>query len=293
MPELPEVEIIVRDLKNKVRKRTFIDVWTDFPKMIKKPDSFSKFKKEIIGKKIEKVWRKGKNILFNLSGDYCLLIHQKLTGHLLLGKWKYEKGKWNPLIKGPLSNDPMNRFLHLILFLDNKEQLALSDLRKFAKVKLQKCKELMTSDDIKSLGTDPLEKNLTFGIFKKIIYSRKKKIKQILMDQTLISGIGNIYSDEILFEAKINPLRYSNDLSENEVKRIYEAMHKILRKAISLRGESISDFRDIKGRRGLFDKERKVYRREGKKCFRCGAIIKRVRIGGRSSYFCPQCQKIK
>jgi len=295
MPELPEVETIVKDL-NKTQPPIlgagFLDVWTDFPKMIKLPKIFEQFKKEIKGKKIQRIWRRGKNIIFDLSSKKSLLIHQKLTGHLLLGKWRLEKGEWISEIPGPLSEDPINKFLHLIFWFDNGRQLALSDLRKFAKLELWDKEELEKSEEIKSLGPEPLEKKFTFEKFKECLRNKKGKIKQVLMDQTVISGIGNIYSDEILWTAKIHPFKDVSQLNEGELKEIYQAMRKILLKAIELGGESISDFRRISGERGYFDKERKVYRKEGEKCSQCGGIIKRVKLAGRSAHFCPNCQKI-
>jgi formamidopyrimidine-DNA glycosylase len=291
VPELPEVETIVRDLNKEVLSRTFFDVWTDFKKMIKKPKSFEEFKKEIKGKKILNIRRRGKNIIFELSDNRSLLIHQKLTGHLLFGKWQFLNGDWQSLIPGPLSEDPMNKFLHLIFWLDDKRQLALSDLRKFAKVELIKKEEL--EKELKSLGPEPLEKDFDFKKFKEQILKKKRgKIKQVLMDQEVIAGIGNIYSDEILWQAKVHPFKDIKRLSDEEIKEIYLAMREILKKAIAARGESISDFRRISGEKGGFDPLRKVYRREGEKCSRCGSIIKRIKLGGRSAHFCPNCQKL-
>ncbi len=292
MPELPEVETIVRDLKKRIISRRIKDVWTDFKKMIKRPNSFNEFKRGVIGKTIKKVERRGKNILIGLSENMTLLVHQKLTGHLLLGGWRQVNGRWKSLIKGPLADDPMNRFLHLIFFFDNNEQLALSDLRKFAKIELWHNNQLKESKIFKKLGIEPLSKDFTFEKFKSILKGRKGKIKQILMNQELIAGIGNIYSDEILWYAKVHPLKRLEDLDDKELRRIYTSIKIILKKAISLRGESISDYRDIDGYRGKFDKLRRVYRREGKSCFRCGTRIKRLKIGGRSAYFCPRCQHL-
>lgn len=291
MPELPEVETVIRDLNAKVLGRTFVDVWTDFSRIVKRPKDFSRFKKNIKNKKIQKIWRRGKNIIFELSGNKTLLIHQKLTGHLLLGDWKREQKGWRSQIPGPLSDDPRNRFLHLIFFLDDSRQLALSDLRKFAKVEFWSKDEFKNSEEFTNLGPEPLEENFTLKKFKEAILKRKRgKIKQVLMDQKVIAGIGNIYSDEILWEAKINPLRDISELNDEKFKKIYQAMRKILTKAIELGGESFSDFRRISGEKGYFDKARKVYRREGQKCFRCGTIIKRLKLGGRSAHFCPVCQ---
>ena len=297
MPELPEVETTVRDLNKKILGLKIKDVWTDFKKMVKKPallagglSDFDSFKKEIIGQRIEKIKRRGKNILFYLSGGKIMLIHQKLTGHLLVGKWKLESGKWKSLIKGALE-EKINTFIHLMFFLSNDKMLALSDLRKFAKVLVIDAKNLDSLKDIKNLGPEPLDKNFDFEKFKERLKNRRGKIKQVLMDQEVIAGIGNIYSDEILFEARVHPLKDVSKLSERELKEIYRAMKKILKQAIKLKGESISDYRTPSGKRGGFDRLRRVYRREGEKCPRCGAIIKRIKLAGRSAYFCPKCQK--
>jgi len=265
MPELPEVETTVQGLRNKVLNRTFVDVWTDWEKQIKKP-SFSIFKRTIKGKKINNIWRRGKNIVFDLSDDYSLLIHQKMTGHLLYGNWKKEK---------------VNEYIHLKFFLD-KGVLVLSDLRKFAKVELWKTKDLLKYLD--SLGPEPLEIN--FKEFK----LKKGKIKQVLMNQNVIAGIGNIYSDEILWESKINPFKDASQLTDKELKLIFNNTKKVLKKAVRLKGTSISDYRDVQGEKGFFGKERKAYQRD--KCQRCNFPISREKIGGRTASFCPKCQKI-
>jgi len=290
MPELPEVETTVKELNREVLGWTFIDVWSDFKKMIKEPESFDKFKKEIKNKKIKRIWRRGKNILFDLSGDKTLLIHQKLTGHLLSGKWEFKGGRWFPP-SGPLS-EKINTYVHLLFTFDNGQMLALSDLRKFAKVELWNTETLKESEEMKSLGPEPLEKDFTFEKFEETLRQTQGKIKKVLMDQTVIAGIGNIYSDETLFEAKIHPFKEVSKLSKIEFKRIYQSMQKILKRAIELKGESISDFRRISGEKGGFDPLRKVYRREGQKCLRCGTIIKKAKIAGRSAHFCPRCQKL-
>ena len=292
MPELPEVEIIVRGLKKKVLNKKIKNLWTDSPKLIKKPKSFTAFKKALKGRKIEAVRRRGKNILLEVSGGKTILIHQKLTGHLLFGKWRRKKGKWISEINGPLAEDPMNKFLHIIFWLDKGCQLALSDLRKLAKLELWDKKELERSKGFLELGPEPLSRDFSLQKFKEAIAKKKGPIKRVLMDQKVIAGIGNIYSDEILWQAKVHPLRPVPSLRERELKKIYKEIKEVLKKAISLGGESISDFRKLSGEKGGFDKERKVYRREGKRCPRCGGIIKKLKIGGRSAYFCPRCQKI-
>lgn len=275
MPELPEVQTTVNGLTIKVLKRTFIDVWSDWNKLVKKPKSFGLFKKEIRHKKIIKIWRRAKNIIFDLSEGYSLLVHQKMTGHLLTGKWK---------------DDPYNRFIHLILFLDDGNKIALSDARKFAKVELWKTQEL--EKELEKLGPEPLDKNFTFEKFKKIFDNKRGKVKQVIMNPEIIAGIGNIYSSEALWQAKIHPERNIAKLSEKELKSLYEAIRKVLALGVKLGGESFSDYRKPDGTKGNFDTERKAYKREGQKCARCGTKIKRIHFGGRSAFFCPRCQKI-
>jgi formamidopyrimidine-DNA glycosylase len=289
MPELPEVETTVRGLKLKVLNRAFIDVWSDWKKIIKKPRDFELFKKELNNKKIKKVWRRAKNIIFDLSDNYSLLVHQKMTGHLLVGRWQEKKGAWKPEKPGPL-NDPYNRFIHLIFFLDNKEMLVLSDARKFAKVELWKTKDLLK--EFEKLGPEPLEKDFTFEKFKKVLKGKKQKVKQVIMDQSVIAGVGNIYASEALWQAKIHPEKSVAKLTEKELKLLYQSIKKVLELAVKLGGESFSDYRKPDGTKGNFDSERKAYKREGQKCHRCGTKIKRIKVGQRSAFFCPRCQKI-
>jgi len=293
MPELPEVETIVRDLKKKIIGRTIKAAWFDAPKLIKPS---AKNLQKIKGLKIEDIKRRAKNILIYLSDKKLLLIHQKLTGHLLYGKWKIKKiqnskFKVQSLLKGPLEED-VNNYIHLIFYLDNGWQMALSDLRKFAKILFGSQEEIENLEEIKKLGPEPLEKSFDFKKFKEVITRKSGKIKQVLMDQNVIAGIGNIYSDEILWEAKIHPFRAVKSLSEDDLKKIFLSLKKILSEALRLRGTSVSDYRDPAGKKGYYEVRRRVYQREGEKCRRCSALIKRVKIAGRSAHFCPKCQKI-
>jgi len=289
MPELPEVETIVRDLDREVRNKTFLDIWTDARNLIKR-DTFESFKKKLIGKKILRVRRRAKNILIDLSEGYVLLIHQKMTGHLLLGKWKFEKEKWVAEKEGPLSLDPMNRFLHVVFLLDDKRQLALSDARKFAKIELWEKEELGKSEEFLRIGPEPLEEDFTFEKFEKLFEKKRGKIKQVLMDQSIIAGIGNIYASEILFESKIHPEDDVSKLTKEDLKKIYKAMRRILEKSIELRGDSFSDFRTIYGEKGRTQEIVRVYQKEGEKCYHCSGVVKRIVQGQRSSFFCPKCQ---
>lgn len=311
MPELPEVQTIVEDLKKRIISRRIVDVWFDTPKIIKKPKA-KDLKFKIKNLRITAVERRGKNILIYLNSkseilnskqiqnlkfktqNYLLLIHQKLTGHLLVGRWKVKKissfkFQISSLIKGPLQ-EKVNDYIHLIFYLDNGWQLALSDLRKFAKVLFGSKEEIGNLPELLKLGPDAL--NLTKSHFIRLLQNEKRKIKQVLMDQEVIAGIGNIYSDEILWAAKIHPFKPANKLTDSEIKKIYSAMKQILKKAVKLRGTSVSDFRDTSGKAGAYGEVRKVYQREGEKCQRCGTLISRIKLGGRSVHFCPKCQKI-
>ncbi|MCX6791261.1 MAG: bifunctional DNA-formamidopyrimidine glycosylase/DNA-(apurinic or apyrimidinic site) lyase [Candidatus Gribaldobacteria bacterium] len=252
---------------------------------------FVQFKKKIKGKKITQIKRLGKNIILELSGGLSLLIHQKMTGHLMYGQWQKQGKLWVSQQENAIKADPMNRFLHLIFYLDNGYQLALSDVRKFAKIELWETSELASSKVILSLGPDALDSNLSLSVFQKIILNKKGKIKAVLMDQNVIAGIGNIYADEILFQAKVLPQRPIGSLSELEIKQIYQAMRAILKKAVQLRGTSSSDYRDINGEKGNYVKMLKVYRRTNQPCFNCQNKIQRSIIAQRSSHYCPNCQK--
>lgn len=288
MPELPEVETIVRGLKKKIVGRKIISVWIGVPKLIKNK-SAKGFEKEIKGLRIEGVERRAKNIIFTLSKNKALLAHQKMTGHFLYGKWEIKKGKIQPLINGDLK-DKNNGYIRIIFYLDNGWQLALSDLRKFAKIILDDKLKIENLPELMNLGPEPLEKYFDFKKFKKVLVGRRA-IKKILMDPKVIAGIGNIYADEILWKAKVNPLVAVNSINNKELKKIFLAIKDILSKAVRAGGSSVGDYRDSSGKIGNYQKAHKVYGREGLPCPRCKTKIDRQKIGGRSSHFCPKCQK--
>ena len=289
MPELPEVETTVRGLNKKVLNRTFVDIWSDWKKMVKKPKSFDVFLKEIKGKKIKKVWRRAKNVIFDLSGGYSLLIHQKMTGHLMVGIWNLEGNIWKSAKRGPF-DEKINTFLHIIFFLDNGQMIALSDVRKFAKVELWKTHEFLQSAEFNSWGPEPLEKSFTFEKFKECLKNKRGKIKQVIMNPEILVGVGNIYSSEALWWSKIHPQKDVSKLNEKELKLLYQSIKKVLQMGVMLGGESFADYRKIDGTKGNFDNERRVYQREKQKCFRCKTPIVRLKFGGRSAFYCPQCQ---
>ncbi|MGB9726502.1 MAG: DNA-formamidopyrimidine glycosylase [Minisyncoccia bacterium] len=277
MPELPEVETIVNQLNQVLKNRKIEEVVLIWPKVVQGTVSLNKLKEILKGAKIIKVFRRAKNILIELNNNYLLLIHLKLTGRILYGKKEF------------IEKDPYLRFY---LILDNDNFLALSDLRKFAKIVLLKKEDLNTIKDLKGIGPEPLDNNFSFEKFKEIILKKKKKIKEVLMDQKVIAGIGNIYANEILWEAKINPFRLANSLKEKELQELFNSIRKILKLAIKYQGSTIADemYRNIYGEEGNYGKIRKVYQREGEMCFRCKSKILRKTQAGRSTFYCPKCQ---
>jgi len=293
MPELPEVQTTVDGLNKTVVGRRIASVWTDWPKMFR-DKSFSSFKKEVLGKKVLSASRRGKHVLINLSDDVTIIIHMKMTGHLLYGGWKLEGGSWKPKDKkGPL-NDPFNRFVHVVFSLSNEKHLAFSDTRKFGKVVFAKTSELAHSPHLAHLGPEPLNKNFDYEIFAERLSKKPRgKIKSVLMDQTIIAGIGNIYSDEMLWRAGIHPETKTENIPAGKVRELFSAMKEVLRGGIEFGGDSMSDYRNIFGERGAFQERHRAYQRKGAKCEKknCGGIILRKVVGGRSAHFCPKHQK--
>lgn len=306
MPELPEVQTVVDDLNKKIKGDKIVGFWSDWKKTIKNI-SFSKFVSEINGRKVLGSRRLGKNIFIDLSSkngrsgkpEKTLYIHLKMTGHLLVkgdlpageaGKLKVKSGNKNYF------DDRVNQYIHHIWYLrdekGNKKTLEFSDLRKFGKIVLVDYGEVENLPEIKSLGIDAMDKSFTLDKFKEILEKKSKSsIGLTLMEQSLIAGIGNIYRSEILFEAGVNPNRKNSELSENETKKIFSEMKKVLKKAIKMRGTSDSDYRDTSGEPGRFHKVLKVYRRDGEKCKKCANILERIKIGQRSVFLCSKCQK--
>lgn len=294
MPELPEVQTTASQLNKVLPGLSITDVWTDWEKMLR-GEPFSKFKKEIRRKKVVRAYRRAKNVLIELSGGKTLLVHMKMTGHLLYGKYKFTKRKWVPDEKGPLE-DPFNRFVHFLFTLSNGKHLAFSDTRKFGKIALLDTATMDTSPHLALLGPEPLEKNFTLPKFKERIKTKQNgRIKQVLMDQSVIAGIGNIYSDEMLMTAGIHPEERVKELTDKDFKTLFGAMKRVLAQGIDFGGDSTSDYRNIYGVRGKFHERHRAYRRTGERCVRngCAGVILRKIVGGRSAHFCDTHQPRK
>jgi formamidopyrimidine-DNA glycosylase len=274
MPELPEVETIVRGLRLVLPGRRIVAVRlgakTDF---IADPAAVER---ELPGTRVAGIKRYGKFMVIDLEraaanadggGKIGLLVHLGMTGQLLVAP----------------AEAPAPPHTHIFLALDDGRELRYTDIRRFGRVRV-----LLDGEKQELLGHDPVE--ASEEEFRAAVSSRKARIKALLMDQRVFRGMGNIYTDESLWRAKIHPTRLGANLKDGEVRRLYRAVRGVLEEAIRLRGSSVSDYVDSDGKRGGFQLRHRVYQREGKKCFRCGAAIRRVIVAGRSSFFCPTCQ---
>ncbi len=223
MPELPEVQTTVDGLNKTIAGKTIKDVWSDYflrtknkrKDTIKNKKYFEHFRKEILNQKVKDVERRGKNILIHLTNNRTVLVHMKMTGHFLYGNYVWKNNIWKSEEK--YLSDPFNRFIHLVFTFSNNKHLAFSDMRKFAKVTLFETDKMSDVIDLVNLGPEPIP-NLSLQIFKKQLSKKPNgKIKTALMDQTIIAGIGNIYSDEILWTAEIHPERKISSLKDEEI----------------------------------------------------------------------------
>ena len=274
MPELPEVETIVQSLSSKLKGLEISSVRIIYPPVIRNEEL--SLVHDLKGRKIVGVRRRGKMLLIDFERNLSLLIHLKMTGQLLF----YPK------------EEPLDKHTHFILsFKDENNELRFRDVRKFGFISCLRTFDASCTDELKNLGPEPLE--IDFPLFKKLFQGRKARLKSLLLNQNFIAGIGNIYADEILFQAKLNPLTPASHLGDDDLKRLLKAMREVLRKAISHKGSSIRTFTNAEGERGKFQNYHQVYGRESLSCFICGERIKRLRLGGRSSFLCPRCQREK
>ncbi len=308
MPELPEVTTTVNGLKKVLVGLRINDVWTDIAKKdqkieqykdtIKDAKFFNKFKKDITGSEVVGVERRAKNILIHLSVGKTILIHLKMTGHLLYGKYIFDKKKdaWTPsLDEKPELHDSYNRFIHVVFTLSNGKHIAFCDSRKFGKITLLETEIAHESKHLKDLGVEPLIPSFDFDIFKKHLLTKgNKNIKTVLMDQSLIVGIGNIYSDEMLWSSGIHPESKPNKVPIKILKVLFKEMIEVLNKGITFGGDSMSDYRNIYGEKGAFQGEHNAYRRNKELCNKpaCNGVIERKVIDGRSAHFCNIHQKL-
>ncbi len=283
MPELPEVETIRRGLEKHLPGFTIVFVTVHLPKML-----FGDTK-SIISGKIEHIRRFGKGLVIDLDTSYSLTIHVKMTGQLIFENRVYPPV--NVHISPEKTNALPNKWTHVVFGLEKggkKATLFYNDIRQFGWIKIVKTQEVEKQPFFASLGKEPL-KDLTRKEFLQIC-NTTRPIKQLLLDQSKLAGVGNIYANEALFLSFIHPARTSSSLSNKERETLFTAIETVLQKGIDTGGASERDYVNVTGEKGSFQKHFQVYKRENLACFRCKAIIQKIKLGGRGSWFCPKCQ---
>jgi formamidopyrimidine-DNA glycosylase len=281
MPELPEVETVARGLRQTILGRRILSVTLGKTDFIDDPAALEQ---NLPGRQIEAVERYGKFMLLRLSavngetragtnGDAVpgsLLVHLGMTGQI-----------------APASAaQPLEKHTHVCLLMDDGRELRYTDARRFGRIAY--LTKTLLAEELTGFGADPLE--VSKEEFADRICKRRARIKALLLDQSVLRGVGNIYADESLWRAKIHPARLGAKLSRKEAETLRRVLQDVLQKAIVLRGSSISDFLDAEGQPGEYQRHHRAYGREGKNCFRCKTPIRRAIVAGRSSYFCPTCQ---
>ena len=284
MPELPEVEITKKTLQKYVQDQYITDVKIKNYNLRYKINK--NFRKNVIKKKIKKITRRSKYLIFHLSDKTFFIIHLGMTGRILVGKN-------NTLLDTSFysSNSSINKHNHLYFFF-KKYVMIYNDTRRFGFIKFYTEEELLKSSHLIHLGVEPLSKSLNFCYFKERIKGFKKSIKNTLMDQSFICGLGNIYVNEALFISKISPGRMSFKIKDNEIILLIKSIKKILKKSIVFGGSTIKDFHNSEGKSGQFQNFFKVYGKEGQGCSRssCNGTIQRSVISSRATFFCTKCQ---
>ena len=286
MPELPEIEIVKRSLFKMINKAKIVDIKINNRNLrYKIPHTFSKL---LIGERILKISRRSKYLIFHFEKK-LLLAHLGMTGKLLL-----MRSRDNAIFKTSFYYDLniLQKHNHIYFMLNNGLVLIYNDTRRFGFFKLYNTKQLNKIIFLKKLGLEPFNKTFNIKYFEKFVQNKKKNIKNLLMDQTFVSGLGNIYVNEALFMSNIKPLRICNDLNKNEIKNLISNIKKILKLSISKGGSSIRDFQNTLGKSGNFQQFFNVYGKKNKNCSRisCKGKIKKIVISNRSSFYCNRCQ---
>ena len=289
MPELPEVEVVKRSLTNKTQNLII--------KAVKINDGRLRYKinrnkiKKIIGLKFKKISRRSKYLLFFFDKDIVMLVHLGMTGKFFFVNSKRRKYKTS--FYYDLNEEKDKKHDRIIFDLSNDNKLIYNDIRKFGFIKFVKRVSLDQNIHLKHLGPEPLSTEFSVEYFKNFIKGRERTIKDLLMDQKFISGLGNIYVNEILFFSGVRPSKKIKKLTNSEIQKIIKFSKKIITKAIILGGSSIKDFSSGSGKKGLFQQHFSVYGKKGENCskVKCLGKIKKIVIANRASFFCSKCQK--
>ena len=289
MPELPEVEVVKRSLESKILNSIIKKVQINDHKLRYKVKR--EIVKKLTGKKIKKIKRRSKFLIFEINKTYLMLVHLGMTGKFFLedrNKKKFKKSFYYFL--DYQKDQKHNR---VIFFLSKNRKLIYNDVRKFGFIKLYKLTNYIRISHLKNLGPEPLEKKWNFKYFKNYVVNKKRNIKNILMDQRFVSGLGNIYVNEILFLSGVRPCSEVKKLKDFKIKKIIKNSKMILKKSIKLGGSTIKDFSSENGKKGVFQEHLKIYGRKGKKCSNvdCNTNVVRIVISNRATFFCKKCQK--
>ena len=273
MPELPEVETVVRGLRTPLVGRRVESVWYERARVIHTP-SAEQFTARLIGQTFHAINRRAKYIVCEMSHD-ILAVHLKMTGRLY--------------VTYPENQSRDDRWVRLKMRLDNGEDLCFSDARRFGRVYLAETMTAIAPD----LGPEPLESSFTAAVLRERLKGRARAIKALLLDQSFVAGVGNIYADEALHGAGIHPERKADSLSDDEVVRLYDTIRAVLNAGIEYQGATINWYRKADGTKGESQDHFYVYDREGEPCLNCGQPIVKIRVAQRGTHFCPQCQPEK
>ena len=275
MPELPEVETVKEALNQTVKGQTIKEIELRYESMIKNM-SADEFKEKLINQTIQEVSRRGKYLVFHFD-DYQLLSHLRMEG-----KYFYVD-----------SDFELNPHVHVIFTLENGKRLLYQDTRKFGTYHLyDKAIDLETTAPFQVLGLEPFATEFTPSYVKEKIQNKKKPIKSLLLDQTVVCGLGNIYVDEVLYRARLHPLTSSSELTDKDIENVVKYTVEVLARAIELGGTTIRTFSSSHGVSGTFQNELLVHQRKGENCYECHTPIEKIKVGGRGTYFCPTCQKL-
>jgi len=275
MPELPEVETIRQRLAPALTGRSFERVTIGDPRLTR-PEPPELVAAALEGERVRELGRRGKYLVVAFESGRHLLVHLRMTGSLQ-----------HP-VSGGLDADPHRR---AVVRLDDGSDVAYRDVRRFGTWTLLEPGELDEYFAARRLGSEPLERSFTSRALARAFAGRRAPLKAALLDQRAAAGLGNIYVDEALWRARLHPLRSAGELGRQELKVLRKAIREALELGIARQGASLRDYRDPSGRRGLMQKEFRVYGRTGEPCLRCGTPIEKIRVAGRGTWYCPRCQR--
>ncbi len=267
MPELPEVETVARHLRKTVVGERVVGV-----EILDERFAELKERHELVGRRVERVDRRGKYLSMLLDDGWVLQIHLMMAGRLLVRPARWEE----------------DRFLRLLVRMEGGLEVRFCDMRRFGRAGLMDAAEYRAFG--RRLGPEPLSGGFTAARLRQVMEGRKTALKSALLNQKLIAGIGNIYADEALWRGRLHPLRTAGGLSEEKAKRLHRGIRKALREGLAAGGTTFSQYRNAEGGAGEYQRELRVFQRTGEKCFRCRGVIERIVVGGRSTHFCPRCQ---